>query len=102
MAGTRGRPGILPDTGYLRMVFAGLFGLRFEPDGVRFTPTLPPGWGAVRLNGLRYRQAVLNLRLEGDGQQIASVSVDAKPVPSAVISTKLASEHQVTILLKSA
>lgn len=89
-------------TGYLRMVFHGLFGLNLEPDGVRFTPTLPPGWGAVRLNGLRYRQAVLNLLLEGEGQQIASVSVDAKPVPSAIISAKLTGEHQVTILLKSA
>ena len=31
-------------TGYLRMVFYGLFGLDFQPDGLRLRPTLPPGW----------------------------------------------------------
>jgi glycogen debranching enzyme len=89
-------------TGYLRMVLYGLFGLNFEPDGVRLTPTLPPGWGAVRLSGLRYRQSVFNLRLEGEGQHIARVSVDGKTVSSAFISAKLTGEHQVTILLRPA
>jgi glycogen debranching enzyme len=89
-------------TGYLRMVFHGLFGLNFELDGVRLTPTLPPGWGAVRLRGLRYRQAILNLRLEGEGQHIASVSVDDKNVPAARLSANLTGEHQIAIRLRPA
>lgn len=87
-------------TGYLRMVFFGLFGLNFEPDGIRFTPTLPVGWVAARLSGLHYRRAVLNLRLEGEGQRIASVLVDEKPAASAFVSAKLTGEHQITIRLR--
>ena len=87
-------------TGYLRMVLHGLFGLNFEPDGIRLTPTLPPGWGAVRLKGLRYRQAILNLRIEGEGQRIASVLLDEKSVSSAFLSTNLTGEHQLTIRLR--
>lgn len=87
-------------TGYLRMIFLGLFGLNFEPDGIRISPTLPAGWGTVRLSGLRYRQAVLNLQLEGDGQRIASVLVDDKPAAAAVVSSQLTGEHQITIRLE--
>lgn len=89
-------------TGYLRMVFAGLFGLNFAPEALRFAPTLPPGWGTVRLNGLRYRQAVLNLLLEGEGQRVASISLDEKSVPSASISAGLTGEHQLTLRLRPA
>jgi len=89
-------------TGYLRMVFHGLFGLNFEPDGLRLTPMLPPVWGAARLDGLRYRQARLNLRLEGEGQHIANVSVDDKTVPAAFLSADLSGNHRINIRLRPA
>lgn len=30
-------------TGYLRLVYAGLFGRSFAPEGVSFAPSLPTG-----------------------------------------------------------
>jgi hypothetical protein len=87
-------------TGYLRMVFYGLFGLNFEPDGVRLTPTLPPDWGGASLQGLRYRQSLLNLRLDGEGQRIASVVVDGQTASSAFFSARLSGEHHVDIRLR--
>jgi hypothetical protein len=87
-------------TGYLRMVFYGLFGFNFEPDRLRLTPTLPPGWGDVRLSGLRYRQMTLDLRLQGEGRNIASVRLDGKPAPSAIVAAQLTGNHEVTIRLQ--
>lgn len=86
-------------TGYLRMVLHGLLGIDFEPDGIRLSPTLPPGWGAVRLSGLHYRHAVLDLRLDGEGQRVASVSVDGKAAPAAFVPATLTGPHQVDIHL---
>ena len=89
-------------TGYLRMVFHGLFGLTFEPAGLRFAPTLPPGWGAVRLRGLRYRQAVLNLQLKGQGRQIAGTLLDGQKLRAPVVPASLAGSHEVAIQLEPA
>ncbi len=44
-------------TGFLRMVLMGLLGMRFEVNGVRFQPMLPPGLDFVCLEGLPYRSA---------------------------------------------
>ena len=54
------------------------------------------------LNGLRYRQTVLNLQIEGEGQRIARVLLDGKPVPSVFLPATLTGEHQATINPKPA
>ena len=36
-------------TAYIRMVFIGLAGMRFDSDGVRFQPVMPKGVGKVHL-----------------------------------------------------
>lgn len=87
-------------TGYLRMVFYGLFGFNFEPDRLRLTPTLPPGWGDVRLSGLRYRQMTLDLRLQGEGRSIANVRLDGNAAPSAIVLAQLTGKHELTIRLQ--
>jgi glycogen debranching enzyme len=89
-------------TGYLRMVLHGLFGLAFEPNGLRFAPSLPPGWGPVRLSGLHYRQAVLDVRLQGEGRQIARVSLDGQETRSAALHADLSGEHQIIVQLRAA
>jgi hypothetical protein len=66
-------------TGYLRMIYSGLFGLTFAPDHLTIAPTLPPGWGPVSLNGLQYRDMTLNVELSGAGNQIRFSTVDGRP-----------------------
>jgi hypothetical protein len=63
-------------TGYLRMVYAGLFGMRFGVEGLTLGPMLPEGWGAVSLAGVRYRGAVLTIRLTGSGRVVRSFKLD--------------------------
>lgn len=85
-------------TGYLRMVYRALFGLTFTAQGLRFAPCLPAGWGTVSLNGLPYRDAILDVTLTGAGNRIASVLVDGRP-HSSVIPTTLSGAHTVDIKL---
>jgi hypothetical protein len=63
-------------TGFLRMIYRGLFGLNFTQQGLRFTPSLPPGWGSVSLTGLPYRDMTLDITLTGAGNAIQSVTLD--------------------------
>ena len=66
-------------TGYLRMIYSGLFGLSFAPEGLTIAPTLPPGWGPVSLKGLRYRDMTLDIELSGAGNQVRFCTVDGRP-----------------------
>jgi glycogen debranching enzyme len=66
-------------TGFLRMVYYGLFGLRFSPTGVDFAPTLPPGWGPVQLSGLPYRDATVDITVLGAGNRVTACEIDGRP-----------------------
>lgn len=63
-------------TSYLRALYLGVFGLRFERDGLRFAPHLPDGWSGVTLADLPYRGGTLDLTLTGSGSTVASITLD--------------------------
>ncbi|GAA3524592.1 hypothetical protein GCM10022222_03940 [Amycolatopsis ultiminotia] len=85
-------------SGYLRMVFAGLFGLTFTADGLRLAPCLPPGWGPVTLRGLRYRAATLDITLRGSGSRVVSCTVDGLPA-AATLHPNLTGSHEIRLTL---
>lgn len=87
-------------TAYLRMVFTDLFGMRFQPDGIVFKPTLPRGWGAVSLTGVHYRNALLTIRLRGAGDVVRSFRLDRKKRETARIPAGLRGRHVVEIVLR--
>ena len=86
-------------TAYLRMIYNGMFGMNFQPDGVTLAPTLPANWGSVRLSGLKYRGAVLDIALQGRGNKIARVSIDGKASPRAFIAATATGSHTINIVL---
>lgn len=86
-------------TGYLRMVYAGLFGMQFFEDGLRFSPTLPEGWGPVSLSGVHYRHAVLSVKLSGRGQGVRSFKLDGVVQTKPEIPTGIMGAHTVEIEL---
>ncbi|MDT0678341.1 MGH1-like glycoside hydrolase domain-containing protein [Autumnicola musiva] len=65
-------------TAYLRMILMGVMGMRFDADGIEFEPMLPEGMGSIHLENLRYRDALLNLTIEGSGDRIASFIINGK------------------------
>jgi hypothetical protein len=49
------------------MVLTVLLGLRFSSEGITFAPHLPAETAQMRLGGLRYRDAVLDITVERGG-----------------------------------
>ena len=85
---------------YVRMIHYGLFGMTFTPAGISFAPNLPPSWGSVRLSGLHYRQAILDIRLSGSGRRVAEFKVDGELVTKPVIASALKGDHLIEIVMQ--
>jgi hypothetical protein len=84
--------------GNLAASYRVLFGMRFDPDRLRFTPMVPPAYDGERtLSGLRYRGATLAITVRGHGDGVASVRLDGRPVERAEVPASLAGEHTVEI-----
>ncbi len=82
-------------TGYLRVVLRALFGLRFQLDGLRLTsPLLPDGVAQAALDGLRWRDAVLDLRVVGAG---SGARLDGRPLAQPLLPAGLAGRHTVEL-----
>ena len=79
------------------MVFYGLFGMDFQPDGLHFAPTLPNGWGPVQLTDLKYRGMTLTIALSGQGNKIADCELDGRRQGSPLVPAGLTGRHQVKI-----
>ncbi len=57
--------------GNLALTMKILFGIEYEADGIRFSPFVPKALADSReLNSLKYRDAVLNISIEGYGDEI--------------------------------
>ncbi len=58
-------------SGNLALTMKILFGIHYEADGIRFAPFVPEALADSReLNSLKYRDAVLNVSVEGYGDEI--------------------------------
>lgn len=86
--------------GNLAMIYRVLFGIDFTPEGLRFHPVIPkPLSGTYELTGFRYRGATLDIRVEGDGQRIASIAMDGSPLHSDRLPAGLTGKHAIHISL---
>jgi len=86
-------------TAYLRMIHAGLFGLRLTTDGITFAPTLPPAFGDATLSGIGYRGASLTIARHGAGNAISAFSIDGAPAEPAGLPASLTGHHTIDITL---
>jgi hypothetical protein len=86
-------------TAWIRMIHYGLFGMQFEPQGIRFAPSLPASWGPVQLEGLHYRGMVLSIQLRGGGNRIASAMLDGAPLESPWLPAHLTGSHRLELEL---
>lgn len=63
--------------GNLAMVYRVLYGMEYEPEGLRIRPFVPRGYGGHRiLENFPYRNAVLDIKLEGWGQAVKEARLD--------------------------
>lgn len=87
-------------TALLRLVHEGLFGLRFDPSGITFRPTVPPQYaGEWTLRSLHYRAATLDITLRGEGTRLLAAHLDTHPLQNARLPTTLTGHHHIDLLV---
>ncbi|SNS01267.1 alpha-L-rhamnosidase-related protein [Hymenobacter mucosus] len=89
-------------SGSLGMVYKVLFGMDFQPDRLVFRPFVPQALqGSRQLTGFKYRGAVLDIDVQGFGNEISTITLDGQPLPDAAVPATLTGQHQVRIVLRS-
>lgn len=72
-------------SGNLGITLKMLFGITYEADGLSFEPFIPRALADRRtLSNLPYRNATLNIAVEGYGNRIKSFFVNGKPQPTFI------------------
>ncbi|MDR5839178.1 MGH1-like glycoside hydrolase domain-containing protein [Caballeronia sp. LZ034LL] len=85
-------------TAYLRMIYRGVFGIEPRVDGLKFEPVLPKSVGDVEISNLRYRNAVLDIKLRGAGDHVKKFKLDGVAT-SNLVPKDLSGNHTIEISL---
>ncbi|MFT3823830.1 MAG: trehalase family glycosidase [Chitinophagaceae bacterium] len=89
-------------SGNISIVHKVLFGIHFNESNLSFRPFVPALWKGNRsLHNFKYRDAILNIELEGYGDRIASFELDGKKVATPVVSSILKGTHTIRIVLNN-
>lgn len=87
-------------SGNISLIHKVLFGIRFEDNNLSFHPFVPEALKGERsLTNFKYRNAILNIHINGFGNQIASFTIDGKPLKNFSISSNLSGVHEIKIQL---
>lgn len=87
-------------SGNISIVHKVFFGIQFMEDRLVFKPFVPAAWkGKRQLNNFRYRNAVLDIEMEGAGNYIESFELDGQAMSKAELSAELSGKHRVSIRL---
>jgi cellobiose phosphorylase len=85
-------------TAYMRLLLRGVLGLRPGADGLSFSPCPAADIGEVRLEGLRYRGATLDVTLAADAGAGAAVTMRLDGVPADRVAPETTGRHKVELL----
>jgi hypothetical protein len=88
--------------GILSSVYRVLFGMQFTPSGLELHPFVPANYAGIRtLKNFKYREAFLDITIDGFGNEIDNIMLDGKFITSPVIPAALNGKHTLIILLKN-
>ena len=87
-------------SGFLSMIYHGLFGMDFVENGINFAPVVPANLSKIRLADVKYRGSVLAIEVSGHGTQIAGMEIDGKPAP-AFFDGSLTGPHEIKIKMSA-
>lgn len=77
-----------------------LTGIWLEEDGIAFRPVIPRGWsGRNQLNNYRYRKAILDISVQGFGDQVKACYLDGKKQNKAFLPASLTGRHSVRLIM---
>lgn len=86
-------------SGFLSVVYHGLFGMDFVEEGVRFAPVVPDRLDSLVLDNIRYRDCHLRIVIKGHGTRLRQFKLDGKPAKPLFAAT-LTGPHQIEILMR--
>lgn len=87
-------------SGNIAMIYRLYFGIEFETDGISFHPFIPRSIsGEKTIRNFKYRQATLNLSINGTGNVIKKIKLDGKELDKPFIPATLIGQHSVSIEL---
>jgi predicted alpha-1,2-mannosidase len=100
-----GKPGGSPRqlwsaSGFLSMIYHGLFGMDFQENGIRFSPVVPKNLHHLTLTRVKYRNCLLSITIEGNGTTVDQFKLDGQQVADAFLDGSLSGEHQIEIRMK--
>ena len=88
--------------GNLAMVHRVFMGMSFEPDGIRFQPVIPKTYpGVKQLSNFHYRQAVLNITVNGYGNRVRAIFLDGEPMGDAFFPASLSGTHDIRVEMQN-
>ncbi|PEN13430.1 glycogen debranching protein [Longibacter salinarum] len=86
--------------GTLASVYRVLFGMRFDRDGLHIQPFIPEGYTGTRtLEGVAYRDAVLDITVRGHGSRIVQITLDGQALDEPIIPADLSGQHEVRVIM---
>ena len=88
-------------SGSLGITFRTLMGIQYnDPQALTFAPVVPQNLKADRkINGFKYRDAVLDITVKGYGDVISSFSIDGEVKDQPVFSADMTGHHTIEIIL---
>lgn len=86
--------------GFLSTVHHSLLGLNFSPEGIVFSPLVPAFFDSLELNNFPYRQAILNLKVIGNGTVIKKFMVDDILQDQPFLPSSIRNRHSIKIYLE--
>lgn len=86
--------------GNLGMIYRVFLGMRFEPNGLRFSPAIPQSFsGSKTVTNFSYRNATLSITVNGFGSRIASFKIDGEVQTDAFIPANTSGVHEIEITM---
>ncbi|BDD03352.1 hypothetical protein AUTU_08350 [Aureibacter tunicatorum] len=88
--------------GNLAMIYRVFYGMNLESDKLSFAPVVPEQYqGNKILSNFKYRDAVLDITLNGFGNQINSFKVNGKEQSQHFVNSNIKGRHKIEITLNS-
>jgi len=88
-------------TAYLAMIHKGVFGMRFEADGIRFDPIVKEHFEGAELKAVRYRDMILDIKLVGTGKRIVKFIINGKTTGKHFVNANMKGPVKVEITLEN-
>ncbi|MBS1743968.1 MAG: glycogen debranching protein [Bacteroidetes bacterium] len=86
--------------GNISLVHKILFGIEFKADRLEFHPFIPYAFNGKRiLDNFSYRNAILNIQVEGYGNSIRQFILDGKIITEPIVPATLTGKHSIKIVM---